>query len=177
MLSTETVKIKELENEIAELKAYIFQIKPSSVSPAIVMKNIRQECRNKHFGTWQEVMNGETTFGPNGKSYSDYSAIMDIIMKSTGLLFKYSYGKPNGGVQLQNLVNTQEDIERYRDICQMVCKDLKEKINFYTERKTPEREEARGYGERLSEGSVPEGKPGALFGDCQGDDNERKERT
>jgi len=132
MLSTETAKIKELENEIAELKAYIFKIKPSSVSPAIAMKNIRQEYRDQYFGTWQEMRDGETTFGPNGKSYSDYSVITDIIMKSTGLLFKYSYGKANGKTQLQSLVNTQEDMKCYRDICQMVCKDLREKIDVYT---------------------------------------------
>ncbi|MCI8506851.1 MAG: hypothetical protein HFI67_11760 [Lachnospiraceae bacterium] len=132
MLSTETAKIKELENEIAELKAYIFKIKPSSVSPATAMKNIRQEYRDQYFGTWQEIRDGETTFGPNGKSYSDYSVITDIIMKSTGLLFKYSYEKANGKTQLQSLVNTQEDMECYRDICQMVCKDLREKIDVYT---------------------------------------------
>ena len=121
-------RIKELEKEVADLKAYILAIKPTGLSPNRVLMQTRRECRERYFGTWAEMREGEITYGPNGKTYSDYSAIEEIVNKTTGLLFKYSYGKPNGGVQIQNLVKTHDDIERYKAICEETCKYLKKKL-------------------------------------------------
>lgn len=128
---SEETKIKELEQEIADLKALIFTLKPSTVSPARRLQQIRQECRDKYFGTWNEIRYGEVTYGPNGKTYSDYSAIMEIINKSTGLIFKYSRGKA-GNVLITNLINSENDVKAYEQICDTVCRDLLEKFNEYT---------------------------------------------
>ncbi len=131
---SEEKSMKELEKEIAELKDYVFMLRPSAISPGKAMMAVRKEYRDKYFGTWDELKDGKTTFGPNGKSYSDYSAITDIIMKTTGLLFKYSYGKPNGGVQIQSLLKTAEDMEQYEGICDMVCRNLRQWMDDFTER-------------------------------------------
>lgn len=125
----ESEKIRELENEIAELKAQISILKPTSVSPTTAMREIRQKYREQYFGTWEEMRTGHTAFGPNGKSHSDYSAITDIITKTTGILFKYSYGKANGEVQIQSLISTKDDLKRYDKTCKEVCKSLREQID------------------------------------------------
>ena len=129
---SEEKKIAELEQEIADLKALIFTLKPSTVSPARRLQQVRQECRDKYFGTWTELRDGEVTYGPNGKTYSDYSAIMEIINKSTGLLFKYSRGKAGNGM-ITSLICTEKDVKDYEQICDTVCRDLLEKFNKYTE--------------------------------------------
>lgn len=129
---SEEKRIKELEQEIAELKAFIFQMKPTiNVSPARRLQQIRQDYRDKYFGTWDELKNGQVTYGPNGKTYSDYSAITEIINKSTGLIFKYSRGKTGTG-EVYKLVSTAKDLDDYEQICDVVCRDLREKFDTYT---------------------------------------------
>lgn len=127
-------KIAELEKQVEELKSYIFLLKPASISPANAMLKIRQECRDKYLATWQTVRYGKEEFGPDKKSYSDYEAWMDIIRKETDLLFKYSRGKASRDSSITNLVSTQDDLEQYRDVCDRVCRDLREKIDQYTGR-------------------------------------------
>ena len=72
------------------------------------------------------------TYGPNGKTYSDYSVFEEIIMKKTGMLFKYSKGKPNGGGSITGLVRSEDDVKLYRDICDKVCKELRNCVDVYT---------------------------------------------
>lgn len=127
---TELRRIEELEAEIASLKSYIYQVKP--VKPETILQRIRQEYRDKYLATWDAVWHDETTVGPNGKNYSDYSTWMEIIRKETDMLFKYSFGKPNRGNAIASMATTDESIKLYREICEEVCRNLRDKIDRYT---------------------------------------------
>lgn len=128
-MSEEKTKIEELEREIAGLKEYIFRLDPKSLAPSNKLQKIRKECREKYFGSFYDIRDGNTLYGPKGKSYSDYSLIEEIITKTSGLIFKYSYGKSASSVVITNLVKTDEDVNRYKNICESVCKELREKID------------------------------------------------
>ncbi len=131
MKTSETVA---LEAQIAALQGQINYLKSGgmAVKPVQRLQIIRRECREKYFGTLSEMQEGKIQYGPNGKSYSDYSAIMDIISKMSGLLFKYSYGKASGSVQIASLLASAEDEARYKEICDKVCKGLKNGILAYS---------------------------------------------
>ena len=104
------------------------------VSPNRRLQDIRRKCREKYFGSWHQVCQGETAYGPSGKSYSDYAVIEMIVTKLTGMLFKYSIGKANGSVSIMGIVNTNEDAEKYEKICEAVCMDLRQKIDAAAQR-------------------------------------------
>lgn len=130
-----TTESVTLEEQVAALQAQLNFLMSNSgrtTSPARRLQNIRNECRSKYFGTWKEMWNGEPQFGPTGKKYSDYDAIMQIVNKATGLLFKYSRGKANGSVLISNLVKSEEDAGDYEAICNMVCQSLRKQIDDQT---------------------------------------------
>lgn len=89
----EQTREQTLEAQVAALQAQVTMLMQGrTVSPATRLRNIRHECREKYFGSFREMRDGETQYGPNGKTYSDYDAIMTIVQKMSDLLFKYSYG-------------------------------------------------------------------------------------
>lgn len=124
-----------LEEQIAALQQQIDFLKNGgmSVTPSRKMQNIRKEIREKYFGSFEEMRTGEIQYGPSGKSWSDYGAIEEIITKASGLIFKYSYGKSCNATQITNLLKTQEDEKRYREICESLCRGLRESIDKYFE--------------------------------------------
>lgn len=124
---------KTLEAQIEELQAQINYLKNGgiTVSPSQRLQRIRKECRERYFGTWDEMRNGEIQYGPSGKTWSDYGAIEEIITKTTGLLFKYSYGKPSSAAQITALLKTEEDEQRYKGICEEICQNLREQVDQY----------------------------------------------
>lgn len=129
---SEEKKLQDLERELAELKAYLFYLKPAGISPARKLQQIRSECRNRYFGSWSDMRDGRISYGPNGKNYSDYSVIEDIIRKMSGMLFKYSKGKANGSCVITGMVETKEDFQLYESLCDSVCHYMKEQIERYT---------------------------------------------
>lgn len=131
-MTTEENRVKELEKKISELEDYIFSLKPVTISPASELQLIRKECREKYFGTWKQMQNGETSYGPSNKKYSDYDTILNLIAKATGLLFKYSCGKSMNSSPITSMVRTEEDRKKYREICDMFCKSLLDMINMKT---------------------------------------------
>lgn len=120
-----------LEAQIAALQAQIQLLmngKIKTTSPMRRLQDIRRVCREKHFGSWNDMREGRIQYGPESKNYSDYSTIMDIITRETGLLFKYSRGKSNGNTMITSLIRNEDDLKDYEAICESVCSDLKEKI-------------------------------------------------
>ena len=127
-------KEQELQTQIATLQAQIDYLKNGGITltPARRLRNIRHECREKYFGSWNAMREGETQYGPGGKTYSDYDAIMTIVQKMSDLLFKYSYGKAAGKIVITRLLATEADEQRYKEICERVCKCLRDGIDEYS---------------------------------------------
>lgn len=123
-----------LEEQIAALQAQIDLIKNGGAGKSLSkqLQQVRLECREKYFGSWDEMREGQVQYGPAGKMYSDYSAIMEIVNKATGLLFKYSRGKSSGRAIISGLIETKEDLEEYREICEKVCEELRNGVDKYT---------------------------------------------
>lgn len=120
-----------LEAQVAALQAQIQLLMNGQIkatSPMRRLQDVRRICREKHFGSWNDMREGKMQYGPESKNYSDYSTIMDIITRETGLLFKYSRGKSNGSTVITSLIRSEDDIKEYESICESVCMDLKEKI-------------------------------------------------
>ena len=82
------------------------------------------------------MRDGKTQYGPSGKSYSDYDTIMQIISKTSGLLFKYSRGQASRSASLSELVKTDEDIKDYEVICEAACKSLMDGIKHFSAAKS-----------------------------------------
>lgn len=120
-----------LEAQIATLQAQIQLLMNGQIktkSPARRLQDVRRICREKHFGSWKDMQDGKIQYGPESKRYSDYDAIMDIVTRETGLLFKYSRGKSNGDVAITSIIMDENDLKDYENICESVCLGLKEKI-------------------------------------------------
>lgn len=120
-----------LEAQISALQEQIQlltngQVKTMSLTRRL--QEVRRICREKYFGSWQDMRDGKMQYGPETKEYSDYNAIMSIITVEAGLLFKYSRGKSNGSTTITNLIRSEDDLKVYESICERICKDLKEKI-------------------------------------------------
>ena len=97
----EETKNITLEEQVAALQAQINLLMTGrTIAPSRRLESIRQKCRAKYFGTRNEFREGKGQFGPNGKGYSDYSAITEIINKTTVILFKYSTGKARKAARL-----------------------------------------------------------------------------
>ena len=121
----EEMKNVTLEEQVAALQAQInLLMKGRTIAPSRRLESIRQKCRAKYFGTRNEFREGKVQFGPNGKGYSDYSAITEIINKTTGILFKYSKGKSAESCAIVTLMESEEDARAYEAICEKVCKSL-----------------------------------------------------
>lgn len=119
-----------LEEQVAVLQEQItFLMDNRATSPAKRLQNIRSECRTKYFGTWEEIKEGQVDYGPEKKGYSDYSAIMDIVRKTTDMLFRYSIGKSNSGSPVASLITSEEGMKEYRSVCENVCKELRDMID------------------------------------------------
>ena len=125
---TENVNVS-LEEQVAELQAQVnLLMRGRTISPSRRLESIRQKCRTKYFGTWAEIRDGKVQFGPKGKGYNDYAAIIEIVNKATGLIFKYSKGKSGANCIITELVKSEEDAQEYEAICEKVCKVLLEMI-------------------------------------------------
>ena len=98
----------------------------------LMQANKRPHYREQYFGSWEEMRKGETQYGPSGKSYSDYDTIMQIISKTSGLLFKYSRGQASRSASLSELVKTDEDMKDYEVICEAACKSLMNGIKHFS---------------------------------------------
>lgn len=134
-MKIEITESMTLEEQVAALQSqlnFLMSNSGKATSPARRLQGIRNECRSKYFGTWKEMKDGEIQFGPAGKMYSDYDAIMQIVNKATGLLFKYSRGKANGAVLISGLVKSEGDAKDYEAICHMVCQSLRKQIDDQT---------------------------------------------
>lgn len=122
-----------LEEQIAALQSQInFLMGNRTQTPAKRLENIRKECRTKYFGTFDDIKEGKTDYGPDGKWYSDYSAIMDIVRKSTDMLYRYSIGRPNSGAAVSSLVTSEDGMKAYEAICEAVCRSLRSQIDQIT---------------------------------------------
>lgn len=122
-------KTTALEQQVAELQAQITLLtKSKTTSLSKRLQNIRSECREKYFGTWDEIRNGKVQYGPDSKTYSDYNAILEIVKKTTDLLFRYSKGKSNSEMTVTSLIKSEKDLKEYEEVCDKVCHELKEKI-------------------------------------------------
>lgn len=120
-----------LEEQIAALQAqinFMYNNQTRGVSPARRLQEVRRVCREKYFGSWDDMRDERVQYGPNGKTFQDYDAIMDIIRKEAGLLYKYSRGKAMSGTTITTLVQNEEDLKEYEEICEMICQELKAKI-------------------------------------------------
>ena len=103
-----------LEAQIATLQAQIQLLMNGQIktkSPARRLQDVRRICREKHFGSWKDMQDGKIQYGPESKRYSDYDAIMDIVTRETGLLFKYSRGKSNGDVAITSIIMDENDLK------------------------------------------------------------------
>ena len=87
-----------LEEQVKSLQEQINFLKSGGnmVSPNSRLQRIRQQCREKHFGTWEDMRNGSVDYGPEGKEYSAYDAVRDIVRRVTDLVFRYSKGERAG---------------------------------------------------------------------------------
>lgn len=129
----EQTKTMTLEEQVATLQAQIELLKQGrTASMASRLEKIRRNCRERYFGTREEIIKGQVKFGPKGKSYSDYEALMEIVSKASGLLYKYSRGKGNKSAAITNLVETEQDVMDYEAICNEVCKGLLKWIDEWT---------------------------------------------
>ena len=81
----------------------------------------------KSGGVVSSPKDGNVSYGPGNKTFSDYESIRDIIVKTTNFLFKYSKGT-RAGTNILTLLKSEDDFKQYENVCDMVCKDLKEKI-------------------------------------------------
>lgn len=131
MVETST---KELQEQIRMLQEQISYLMNGKLTPAKRLEAVRRECREKYFGTWEEMRDGKAEYGPNEKHYQDFSTINDIVQKATTLLYKYSVGKAHSGSQINNLITTEQDFENYKAICEAFCRDLREKVDTYTKK-------------------------------------------
>lgn len=126
-----TTTTMTLEEQIAALQAqinFMYNNQTRGVSPARRLQEVRRICRKKYFGSWEDEKGEWVHYGPEGKNYQDYDAIMDIIRKEAGLLYKYSRGKAMSGATITSLVQNEEDLKEYEGICEMICQELKAKI-------------------------------------------------
>lgn len=131
----ESTTITTLESQIAALQAQIdFLMGNRTQTPAKRLENIRRECRTKYFGTFDDIKEGKADYGPDGKWYSDYSAIVDIVRKSADMLYRYSTGHPNRGTAVSSLITSEDSMRAYETICEDVCKGLREKVDEYSKR-------------------------------------------
>lgn len=128
------ISTKELEEQIKMLQAQISYLMNGKLTPAKRLEAVRRECREKYFGTWEEMSGEKVEYGPDGKQYQDFSIITEIIQKTTTLLYKYSVGKAHSGSQINNLITTEQDLENYKAICEAFCRDLREKVDMYTKK-------------------------------------------
>lgn len=127
----ETDKTMTLEEQIASLQAQIDFMRNNQtrgVSPARRLQEVRRSCREKYFGTWAQMRDGEADYGPDGKKYSDYNMITDILAKESTILYKYSRGKACAGATITSLIRGEEDLKEYENICDRICRNLKEEI-------------------------------------------------
>lgn len=127
----ETTKTMTLEEQIASLQAQIDFMRNNQtrgVSPARRLQEVRKACREKYFGTWAQMRNGEVDYGPDGKKYSDYDKIIDILAKESTMLYKYSRGKACAGASITSLIRGEEDLKEYENICDRICRNLKDEI-------------------------------------------------
>lgn len=130
---TETTNMT-LEQQVAQLQAQInFLLGNRTTTPAKRLENIRKDCRTKYFGTFDDIKEGKADYGPDGKWYSDYSAIMDIVRKTTDMLYRYSLGRSNSGSAVSSLITSEDGMKAYKSICEAVCQSLREQIDQYTE--------------------------------------------
>lgn len=118
-----------LEDQIKSLQEQIDLLKSGGVvsSPKARLQAIRRDYREKYFGRFKDVQDGNVSYGPENKTFSDYESIRDIIVKTTDFLFKYSKGT-RAGTNILTLLKSEDDFKQYENVCDMVCKDLKEKI-------------------------------------------------
>lgn len=133
----ETVTIT-LEQQVAYLQAqveFLLGNQSRAKTPARRLEEIRTACRKKYFGTFNDVKEGNTDYGPENKWYSDYSVIADIVRRTTDMLYRYSLGRGNGGSAVASLITSEEGMKAYEAICDAVCRNLKERINEYSKRK------------------------------------------
>ena len=127
----ETAKTMTLEAQIASLQAQIDFMRNNqtrSVSPARRLQEVRKVCREKYFGTWAQMFEGEADYGPDGKGRSDYRTIMEILTKESAMLYKYSRGKACVGETITSLIQGEEDLKEYENICDRICRNLKDEI-------------------------------------------------
>lgn len=118
-----------LEEQVKSLQEQINFLKSGGnmVSPNSRLQRIRQQCREKHFGTWEDMRNGSVDYGPEGKKYSDYDAVRDIVRRVTDLVFRYSKGARAGRL-VTSLIESEDDFREYEGVCEAVCCGLKEKL-------------------------------------------------
>lgn len=124
-----------IEAQLTALQAQmdlLMQANKRPHSPTKRLEEIRRNYREQYFGSWEEMRKGETQYGPSGKSYSDYDTIMQIISKTSGLLFKYSRGQASRSASLSELVKTDEDMKDYEVICEAACKSLMDGIKHFS---------------------------------------------
>lgn len=122
-----------LEEQVAELQEKLdFLMDNRTTSPAKRLQNVRNMCRTKYFGTWEEIRDEQVDYGPNKKNYSDYEAIMAIVRKTSDMLFRYSIGRNNSGSPVASLITSEEGMKDYESICENVCKNLREMIDVYS---------------------------------------------
>lgn len=122
-----------LEEQVAALQAQItFLMDNRSKTPAKRLESIRNVCRTKYFCTWDEMREGTANYGPKEKNYSDYSAIMDIVRKTSDMLFRYSIGKGNSGSPVASLITSEEGMKNYEIICENVCRNLRGMVDTYS---------------------------------------------
>ena len=59
-----------LEEQVKSLQEQINFLKSGGnmVSPNNRLQKIRQQCREKYFGTWEDMRNGSVDYGPDRKS-------------------------------------------------------------------------------------------------------------
>lgn len=134
-------KTMTLEEQVAALQEQInFLMESRTKSPAKRLENIRRECRTRYFGTFEDMKNGNADYGAEGKNYSDYSAIMDIVRKSTDMLYRYSIGRPNHGTAVSLLITSEDGMKAYEAICEDVCRSLRSQIDQITKENVGEPE-------------------------------------
>lgn len=128
-------KAMTLEQQVAQLQAQIeFLMDNRMKTIPKRLENIRTGCRRKYFGTWEDVREGNTDYGPEKKNHSDYGSIMEIVRKTTDMLYRYSLGRSNSGSPVSSLITSEDGMKAYEAICDNVCRNLKERINEYSKK-------------------------------------------
>lgn len=124
-----TTDVLTLEEQIKSLQEQIDFLKSggTSLSPSKRLQHIRSQCRERHFGSWDDIRNGKVDYGPENKTYSDYDAIRDIVVRTTDLIFRYLKGKRTG-TAITTLIKSEEDFKEYENLCEAVCCGLENKL-------------------------------------------------